>query len=93
MTPDMGWYVLDALFGFLLLGFAGWLKQVAKDAKEAKDEALALKIKVAEEYATKELVDKMENRVIRALAEFKMDLKEELKRLFSLAGEHHSHHQ
>lgn len=74
--------LLDGLFGLLLASFGWWLKTIAHDLQAARQAIADLKVKVAEEYATKELVDKMELRVVAALSEFKKDIKEELQQLF-----------
>lgn len=71
--------LLDGLFGALLLGFGWWVKQISSESKECLAQLNRLEVKIAEEYATRELVDKMELRVVAALADFKRDIKEELQ--------------
>lgn len=78
VDPVMMW-VLNALFGVLLTGFGWWVKQISAESKESLAQLNRLEVKIAEEYATRELVEKMELRVVAALAEFKRDIKEELQ--------------
>jgi hypothetical protein len=89
LDPSLN-YLANALFGLLLSGFAWWLKSISSRVDNAMQQLADLKLKVAEEYATKELVDKMEIRIIAALTEFKMDIKTELQRLFNTMENHHN---
>lgn len=87
--PDTGG--MDLSWGFntvcaiLLGGLGWWMKKIDRKVDEQErrysSELTNHRVHVAEVYATKEMVDKVETKVVSVLNEFRGEIREDLQRL------------